>query len=220
MMPRKTLWYLALLLAIIIALALAARPHISGMGAHKSSEESHLAEIASAPLRVPERPSISAPPSSPSPPRTTAPSVNLGSEAKESAAVDSIQRPGVVGGPLVVPDSVSAACMDPGIKGAHICDKLYADLARMAKEPRDSAWSGQMEETLQAYVEQRFPDATIQNIDCRTSLCEMEVQSTNPKIVSVFPYSDPLNNQLQRDTWMESQVAVDPQIFVVIYRRR
>jgi hypothetical protein len=220
MMPRKTVWYLALLIAIFMALALASRLHFGGAVGYDLRKESHRAEIASVPSQVTGLPSINAALPSASPPRTIAPPVNRGSEAKESVADDYSKHLGVAGGPLVVPDSVSAACKDPGIKGAHICDRLYADLAQMAKEPRDPAWSSHIEETLQAYVEQEFQDATIQNIDCRTSMCEMEVQSTNPKIVSVFPYSNPLNDQLERDTWMESTVAVDPQIFVVIYRRR
>jgi hypothetical protein len=79
--------------------------------------------------------------------RTGAPTfVDGGSDAKGSAAADNLKRPGVAGGPFVVPDAIVAACNDPGIKAARICKGFYADLAQMAKEPRDAVWASDMEE--------------------------------------------------------------------------
>jgi hypothetical protein len=210
---------MALIIATLVVSGVAWRLHFGVAVGHGFPKESH-SEIASPPLQVPDSPSANdALPGPIFTPRAT--TLGHGSfDTKESAATDNIKRPGVAGGPLVIPDSISAACKDSGIKGAHLCDRLYVDIAQMEKEPRDSGWSGVMEEKLQAYVEQQFQDASIRNIECRTSWCELEVESTNPNIVAVFPYPNPLNNQLSRDTWMESKVGVGLQIFVVVYKRK
>jgi hypothetical protein len=108
------------------------------------------------------------------------------------------------------------------MKAGHICKKFYVDLAQMAKEPRDSAWANDMEAKLQAYIEQEFKDALIRNIDCRTSLCAIEVETTDVRISAVFPYPNPLNNQLMRENWMSSteKTPSGADTFVVIYKRR
>ena len=89
----------------------------------------------------------------------------------------------------------------------------------MAREARDLSWASDMEERLQMYIEKTFEDAKIRNIDCRTTMCEIEVETMDTKISATFPYGNPLNKLLTRDTWMESKVGVDPESFVVIYKR-
>jgi hypothetical protein len=224
MLSRKATGNTALVIATLIASGVVWRLQFRGAVTPPLPKEQHRLVTAAASLHVPERSSNKDFVSSPSSPPRAATPFDGGSVAKGSAAADNFKRPGVAGDPFVVPDSILAACNDPGIKAGHICKGFYADLAQMAKEPRDSAWASDMEEKLQAYVEKEFKDASIRNIDCRTSLCAIEVESTDAKIAALFPYPNPLTYQLIRDSWMESRektpLGADLNIFVVIYKRK
>jgi hypothetical protein len=219
-MSRKSTVLAAITMTIVIALLAAWWVHSHSAISAASPTEIDRMVPAKPSLRVPEHTlktdAVVAPVSQV---RAVIP-VNDGPNAKRSGAANDNKRPGATGGPFVMSSSILSACNDPGIKGAHICDRLYADLAQIAKEPQDDTWSSDMEEKLQAYVERTFKDASIRNIDCRTSFCAMEVQTGDPTITAAFPYPNPLLNQLHRDTWMESAVGTAPESFVVIYKRR
>jgi hypothetical protein len=66
-------------------------------------------------------------------------SVNEGSDAKGSGAADDIKHSGAAGGAFVMSSSILVACNEPGIKAAHICDRLYADQVLAGYDPRDSS---------------------------------------------------------------------------------
>jgi hypothetical protein len=62
----------------------------------------------------------------------------------------------------------------------YICDDVHEKLAKMALEPRDTRWAAEMEALIQQDVlsEEEPGRFRIRDIECRTSLCAAEVEST------------------------------------------
>ena len=222
MLTRKAIGNTALVIATLMASGVVWRLEFRGPVNPALPKEQHRLATTAASLQVPEGSASSDLLPRPSSPTRPATPVDRAPDAKGSAAANGAEHLEVAAGPFVVPDSILATCNDPGMKTGHICKKFYADLAQMAKEPRDSAWANNMEEKLQAYIEQEFKDASIRNIDCRTSLCAIEVETTDVRITAVFPYPNPLNNQLMRENWMSStkKTPSGADLFVVIYKRQ
>jgi len=78
----------------------------------------------------------------------------------------------VVGRPFKFSPSVQAGCKEVA------CPELEADLAKFAQQPRDPAWASTMEARLEDYIENSEPDKyQIRNVECRTSMCYVEVAS-------------------------------------------
>jgi hypothetical protein len=220
MLSRGSMVPTAITAAVVIASVAVWWLHSRGAANPASQTELDRIVPAKAPLPVPEHNTKTDPVTNRVVQDRAEMSVDVNSDGKRSGTASGMKRTGMAGGQFVMSNSILVACNDPGIKGAHTCDRLYADLAQITKEPRDVTWASDMEEKLQAYVEQTFKDASIRNIDCRTSLCAMEVQTEDPTIAAVFhPYPQPLLNQLDRDTWMESAVGTTPRVFVVMYKR-
>jgi hypothetical protein len=65
-------------------------------------------------------------------------------------------------------------------KRDYICDDVHEKLAKMATEPRDTTWAAEMEALIQQDVlsEEEPGRFRIRDIECRTSLCAAEVEST------------------------------------------
>jgi hypothetical protein len=97
----------------------------------------------------------------------------------------------VVGSPFNVSPSVSSRC-----KGFLNCDEISKKLSDMAREPRDKAWATEMETKLQDEVMSQGPDKySIRNIECRASICALEVASVFGTYIGPG-YGDSLNLSL------------------------
>jgi hypothetical protein len=84
-----------------------------------------------------------------------------------------------------------------------------------------------MEAKLLSYFEQQnLEGLSVRNIECRTSLCAIEVAATkNQPIVFVFGSPNPLNDQLISPTYFVSGEETAPsgaqlETLLVTYRRR
>jgi hypothetical protein len=80
----------------------------------------------------------------------------------------------VIGRPFPVSASVISGCKSAG------CPRVDEYLSQFAQEPRDLAWASDMEIALRNYVTASQPDVTIRNVECRTSVCFIEVASVGP----------------------------------------
>jgi hypothetical protein len=95
----------------------------------------------------------------------------------------------VVGTPFPISASVVAGCRD------HECDKVREQLAKMADEPRDSAWATEMEIEIQNNIISKGQDRyMIRDIECRTSICAVETASLFGLYDPGYPV--PLNSSL------------------------
>lgn len=120
------------------------------------------------------------------------PSVPVGTSAsqstwtKGSAAAEEVDS-GAVGRRFPISASVESDCnrrLSDKDSDA-ICADLYKALSEMSKEPRDSAWARSMESMLRNMVMTASETYEIRGIECRTSLCALEVSS----IYGQFLYS-------------------------------
>lgn len=93
-----------------------------------------------------------------------------------------------IGRPFPLSASMQAACKVE-FDG---CKRLYDDLSTLAQEPRDPHWSDAMETKLRNYVEAESGDFTIRSLECRSSVCAIEVASMNGPLPS--PSSSTLDN--------------------------
>lgn len=89
----------------------------------------------------------------------------------EPARTEEVDPRSVIGRSFRVSASVRAACRSFG------CPYLDQDLAKFVQEPRDPQWSGEVEATLQDLVESEPGKYAIRDIECRTSICMVEVAS-------------------------------------------
>ena len=96
----------------------------------------------------------------------------------------------VIGRPFKISASVQAGCKEVA------CPELERDLAKFAQQPQDPTWASEMEARLEEYIESSEPDKyQIRNVECRTSMCYVEVASIYGPF---FPpgYSSPMNQLL------------------------
>jgi hypothetical protein len=121
----------------------------------------------------------------PSGPASTNPAVtprqDSGSESQTPSSVntEASDPAAVIGRPFPVSASVVAKCRSWSTKGGNeICDEVHRTLSEMAQEPRDPAWATDMEAKLRNLVLAQEPgDLSIRSIECRQSLCAVEVTS-------------------------------------------
>ena len=77
--------------------------------------------------------------------------------------------------------SVKEGCKSDAVE----CPLVMASVGRMAEEPRDMDWAAKMEATIQSAFDSQGPDKyVIRNVECRTSICilEVEVHGLGPTI--------------------------------------
>ena len=81
----------------------------------------------------------------------------------------------VIGIPFPVSASVEAYCIN---KAPLHCEREHQALAKMAQQPRDEAWAAKTESQIQDEVISQGPGIySIRNIECRSSICAVEVKS-------------------------------------------
>jgi hypothetical protein len=84
----------------------------------------------------------------------------------------------VIGTPFPVSASVTARCTRDKI----VCPHVYKKLAQFTQESRDNAWAAQEEADIQTQIESLGPDKySIRNLECRTTICAVEVSSSVPE---------------------------------------
>jgi hypothetical protein len=104
-------------------------------------------------------------------------------ETQEKKAIDARSRTrvstisgideSVVGQAFQVSASVREGCTRDAIE----CPLVMDSVARMIKEPRDIDWAAKMEEKIQGAVDIQGPGKyVIRNLECRTSICILEVE--------------------------------------------
>ena len=97
------------------------------------------------------------------------------------AGVGALPRPdiGTMRQPFPVSPSVETDCREIARSGAIWCDDADKALTRFAAEPRDAVWAAAMEKQLRAQVARdEVGKHWIRALECRTSLCMIEVEST------------------------------------------
>lgn len=91
----------------------------------------------------------------------------------------------VIGTPFSVSASVRTMCKRDNI----ICPEVYKKLSQLVQEPRDNAWASQTETNIQGQIESLGPDKyVIRNLECRTSVCAVEVSSTDSQYLGMQYY--------------------------------
>lgn len=81
----------------------------------------------------------------------------------------------VIGIAFPVSPSVDASCKR---KNIDLCERQHHALVEMAMEPRDEAWATRTEVLIQDEVQSQGSGTySIRNIECRSSICAIEVQS-------------------------------------------
>jgi hypothetical protein len=85
----------------------------------------------------------------------------------------------VIGVPFLVPASLERVCvLGERKQGVDLCERQHNLLAEMAKQPRDLAWAAKTETLIQDEVLSLSPgDFFIRNIECRSSICAVELES-------------------------------------------
>jgi len=78
----------------------------------------------------------------------------------------------VIGRPFPMSASVSTSCKR--LTGG-LCEEFLRPLSAFAEEPRDAVWAPSAEEKLRRYVEAGPSDISLRSVECRQSLCVIEV---------------------------------------------
>jgi hypothetical protein len=79
----------------------------------------------------------------------------------------------VVDQPFTISASIREGCKRDTIE----CPLVMASVGKMVKEPRDVEWAAKMEATIQSAFDSRgLGKYAIRNVECRTSLCILEVE--------------------------------------------
>lgn len=126
----------------------------------------------------------------------------------------------VIGNPFPTSASVQDSC-----KKNPDCDRVNAGLKEMAEEPRDVSWATNMEDQLRDYSASFGSGKyTIRAVECRESLCAIEVASVYGILPPALPYGSSLDRQLSSwDSWTgheTDQLGAQVTVTLLIYRRR
>jgi hypothetical protein len=97
----------------------------------------------------------------------------------------------VIGRPFPVSPSVESGC-----KLDDSCSDLHQMLSRFAEEPRDPAWASEMEGKLRDLVMLDSGEYTVRDVECRTSICLVEVASLYGVYYRQIPADNPLSKRL------------------------
>lgn len=120
------------------------------------------------------------------------PSEQRSGEARGISWAGGIDPTGI---PFPTSDSIRNTCAEySGLKSGS-CRDHEAALTRLAKEGRDEKWAPLMEDAIASLVAPH-QNYSIRSIDCRTTVCAVEIES----ILGVFDRSAPekLKNKLER----------------------
>jgi hypothetical protein len=131
-----------------------------------------------------------------------APVGDLGNAVSTPSGIDE----SVVGQAFQVSDPVKESCRRDTIE----CPLVMASLTRMVKEPRDMYWAGRMEEEIQAVVDAQGPGKyLVRNLECRTSVCILEVEVHDPGSF-VARYDNIIVSNLKPNALVIGNTEIDP----------
>jgi hypothetical protein len=98
----------------------------------------------------------------------------------------------VAGQPVSISSSLRESCKSEFIE----CPLVMASVAKMAQEPRDNDWASKTEELLQAAADTQGPGKyLVRNVECRSSICILEVELHVPEIYP-FRYEGAITSNL------------------------
>ena len=97
----------------------------------------------------------------------------------DDLAPESFDR-SVVGRQFPISGSVRPDCSGNGGVECELADSL----TKFSQEPPDVNWAHLVEERVRSIVESRNPGFAIRNLECRATLCVMEVESTQGQLSS------------------------------------
>jgi len=125
----------------------------------------------------------------------------------------------VVGRPFPVSASVEKMC-----KASDDCPELTDLLVQFSQQPRDVEWATAMESGLRSLAEAEPDKFAIRGLECRTSLCVIEVASTYGPFSPVIPRDNPLATSLD-DGFGDFGYETDPTsawitVTLLTYKRR
>jgi hypothetical protein len=129
------------------------------------------------------------------------------SQSSQRTEMDTHERdPDVIGQPFPVSVSVENSCKrDLAEMGeGATCGKVLRLLSDMAQEPRSPAWATSMEEKLRSMVLADPKEFTIRGIECRLSLCAIEVASPNGPYLGEQSYKDSIASGISRSIGMHA----------------
>lgn len=109
----------------------------------------------------------------------SSPSADVDILAREEVRRDLPWLSGVdpLGIPFPTSDSVNRACEEMEHLGSANCQDHYSALAKLASEPRDEEWAASIAKSILSVVASQ-PEFFIRSLDCRTTLCAVEIEST------------------------------------------
>jgi hypothetical protein len=129
----------------------------------------------------------------------------------------------VVGREFPISDSVRASCIR-NREGTACEDETIDMLERMAKEPRDLLWAPQTERRLSDLIRSRTEEVEIRAVECRTSICAIEVASTFGPYLAGLDADALLSRNLREWGGMHAHEPViggaRTTITVLVYERR
>jgi len=108
--------------------------------------------------------------------------VQAGDRADEAAADERPQGPGAGRVPFPVSASVLASCPARAVAAGAPCGTVMRDLDEFANEERDPAWAEMIEARLREDITVlclQHRQCAVRALECRTSLCVVEVGSTD-----------------------------------------
>ena len=80
----------------------------------------------------------------------------------------------VMGRSFQISNSVESRCEHE----PNLCSDVLRNLAKLAQEPRDNIWAADMEKLIRANIEEQGQNKyLIRNIECRTTVCAVELAS-------------------------------------------
>jgi hypothetical protein len=98
----------------------------------------------------------------------------------------------VKGQTFEISTSVKEGCKSDTVE----CPLVMTSVRRMAEEPRDLDWAAKMEATIQSAFDSQGPDKyVVRNVECRTSICILEVEVHGPG--PTIRYEDPIFTSLR-----------------------
>jgi hypothetical protein len=124
-----------------------------------------------------------------------------------------------------IPFPISASVGDLCKRESNMCGDVPERLAKMAQEPRDQAWATETEGRLQDNIlSQGSNKYSIRDIECRTSLCAVEVASAYGPYVGLG-YEDQvkfglLNGQLTIGAFEKDPAGARITVTVITFTRR
>ncbi|SRR6266404_3925032 len=182
-MTRSTIYWVSALSLLVFGIAVLRRAS-TGAG-HPPIYKTSKPMAAPSPLLGPRPSDNSRPDNSPDViVHEVTPQKNAGTKPPTLPAVFGTDM-SVIGTAFSVSASVTTTCKRDKI----MCPEVYKKLSQLVEEPRDNAWASQTEANIQGQIESLGLDRySIRNLECRTSVCAVEVESTASQYLGIEFY--------------------------------